>query len=278
MEKVLKSVITGKKHGNVNMPSLNFDLHIHSHHSSDSTALMEEMCASAVKKNIKAIAFTDHFDTNEIKNGQSYFNYDDFSQEIDGMREKFNGRLTILKGIEFGEPHRYPYEFDIIIKKDFDIILGSIHCIQEIFVGDKSLQDIYIIKDIYENYYSEVLKAVNFGGFDALAHIDFPKRYLKPVYDDSLLIDQILYQMIKKGIALEINSSPLRKGINETCPDDSILKKYLKAGGYKITTGSDAHTAKDVACDFDYVKNLLIKNGIEKVGIIKNRKYEEVKI
>jgi histidinol phosphatase-like PHP family hydrolase len=89
------------------------------------------------------------------------------------------------------------------------------------------------------------------GGFDALAHADFPKRYLKEKVEPraDLLADMVA-ALVSKGIALELNSSPLRKGCKERYPSELILRAYLDSGGRAVTLGSDAHRGDDVGADF----------------------------
>ena len=59
-------------------------------------------------------------------------------------------------------------------------------------------------------------------------------------------IRAILTQMVRRGIALEINTSSLRQGGEEAMPGPCVLQWYAELGGRHIVTGSDAHTAQDV--------------------------------
>lgn len=65
-----------------------------------------------------------------------------------------------------------------------------------------------VSKAIYE-YYQIMQKTVELGGFQVLAHLDFPKLFFdKWVIDDDVL-DMILSTMIDKNILLEVNTSSL---------------------------------------------------------------------
>lgn len=69
-----------------------------------------------------------------------------------------------------------------------------------------------VSKAIYE-YYQIMQKTVELGGFQVLAHLDFPKLFFdKWVIDDDVL-DMILSIMIDKNILLEVNTSSL----NDSC-------------------------------------------------------------
>ena len=118
-----------------------------------------------------------------------------------------------------------------------------------------------------------MLAAVSFGGFDALAHFDFPKRYLLESSPQNGIVDEIIQAMTRNRIALEINTSSLRKGIGECTPDLPVIKKYVDAGFGRITVGSDAHRASDVATGIDRAGELIeLSRGI--AGIFRQRSFQ----
>lgn len=250
------------------------DMHVHTKFSADGNDDMKDMCKSAIEKGVSYICFTDHFDMNPQSINFRYFNYKKFSEAINQTRIEFGDKIQILKGLEFSEPHLYPKEFESMLKKDFDFILGSIHWLGDIYVESKMLKEKYTIDQTFENYYMDVLKMVKFGGVDGVAHFDLPKRYIKESYDQLDIIDEILNELFKSDIALEINTASLRMGLNESVPDSNILQRYVRAGGNnKVTLGSDAHSYSEIAASFDYAYELIKKNKIEKVGIYKGHKF-----
>lgn len=249
------------------------DMHVHSTFSVDAKDDMESMCKAAISKGLNYICFTEHFDMNPRDYGYGYFDYNKFTETIDNMKRMFGNKINILKGLEFSEPHRYPREFEGMLKKDFDVIIGAVHWLSNNFVGESVLENRYTKEQIFEFYYKEVLKAVKFGGFDVLAHFDFPKRYLKISYDSGALSNEILKQMIKSEIALEINTSPLRKGLPESTPDFNILARYIELGGNKITIGSDAHSVLEIGEDYMHAYNLMKKVSKGKIGVYKQHRF-----
>jgi histidinol-phosphatase (PHP family) len=253
------------------MMQLNVDMHVHSNHSIDSKTTINEMCQAAVQKGFKYICFTEHYDMNPHDDGYNFYNYEKYARDLDKAHETFSSELTILKGIEFGEPHRYPQHFEKILKNGYDFVLGSIHWLGKNWVGEKVFQEKYDIRQIYEMHYKEILNAVQFGGFDSLAHIDFPKRYLAGQYEPLAEIDAIMQEIVKHHMALELNTSPIRKGLAEICPSKTIMDLYVKNGGSKITVGSDAHTTEHIGGDFDRVGPYIEAYGLKNVIYI-NRK------
>lgn len=253
------------------------DMHVHTTFSVDAKDDLESMCQSAIEKGLDYICFTEHFDLNPRDEGYGFFQLENFSKAIDLVRLKFSDCLCILKGLEFSEPHLYPRDFERMVTKDFDVVIAAIHWIDSTFIGDKALRECFTTNEIFERYYKVVLDTILFGGFDVLAHLDLPKRYLGQYPGQSLdsanMVDEVLKEMAKSDIALEINTSPLRKGVGECSPDFSILQRYVEAGGSKITVGSDAHSCSEIAVDFEYVQNLIGKTNGGQVGIYKRRKF-----
>lgn len=243
--------------------SILMDLHTHTKFSVDGKNDIREMCLAAIEKGVKIICFTEHLDFDPLDMGYGYYDYERCSRAVEGAREEFGDRLQILKGLEFGEPHLYPAEFERVQQQDFDFILGSVHCVDGLFVGEPEVAERNTREQIFEKYYAEVLAAVRFGGFDALAHFDLPKRYIRASYSPENLIGEILAEMVKKDIALEINTSPLRKGLSECAPDAGILEAYVRAGGRRVTIGSDGHSCSEIAMGFDYACGLAERAGAQ---------------
>lgn len=261
------------------------DTHTHTKFSIDGRDDMADMCRSAISKGLSHICFTDHIDNNPADDGCGYFNYDKYSEAIDRVRDEFGDRIQIIKGIEFSEPHVYPKEYEKILNKDFDVIIVGIHYIGKVGLHhfDPKYADIrintkdYTKQRVCSEYYEEVLQAVRLGGFDILAHFDNPKRYLKEPCREEELVNKIMHELVNKGIALEINTSPFRKGYNDFSPDSGILKRYIDAGGTKVTVGSDAHCSRDIAADFDNAYNMVNEHqGI--IGIFKGRRFIPVNL
>ena len=119
----------------------------------------------------------------------------------------------------------------------------------------------------------DLLAVAKLGGFDVLGHFDYPKRYLKTEAEEPELFDAILKALLANGGILEINTSPLRKGCDETAPGKEILDLYAKAGGHRLIIGSDAHFAGDIAADFEH--GLTMAKGFE-IGYFKQRKFQRL--
>lgn len=100
---------------------------------------------------------------------------------------------------------------------------------------------------VYRLYFDELLKTVEAGGFDILAHFDLPKRfgtkYGGPFQLETFRkqVTAILEVMVDRRIGMELNTSGLRHPCGEMFPGREILELYRNLGGKLITIGSDAH-------------------------------------
>lgn len=250
------------------------DLHIHSIHSIDGSYSIDEFCRKAVEIGLKTICFTEHVDFHPLDEGTGYYDSKTYFSKLKEARQKFGAGLEILGGLEFSEPHLYETELEHILEKnEYDMIIGSIHWLEDFFVGQPEALERYSIDQLYSSYYDHMQQAVTKANFDVLGHINFPKRYLKKEVSDKNILENIVKTMVDNNLVLEINTSSLRKGLDECLPDLAILQTYVEAGGSRVTIGSDAHFPEDLAADFDYVERLLSKIPELQPGIFRKRTF-----
>ena len=240
------------------------DLHVHTEFSCDSEAEMELYADAALAKGITTLCFTDHVDLNPNDYGYNYYAPDRYFENYRKVRDKYEGRVKLLAGIEFGEPHLYADKLKELSVYPYDYIIGSIHWIGDMFPCQK-VREQYSAKEFYTLYWEEVLKTVKQGGFDALGHIDFPKRYYGEIYYEETKVREIFKHLLDKDMVIEINTSSLRKGHSETMPGDELLAMYKDCGGRYITVGSDAHEVPDVGADGNIARELLRKYKLQEV-------------
>lgn len=221
------------------------DCHVHTRFSVDSHEEMERHCQHAIARGLTHLCFTDHIDWDPHDCGCGYYDADGYFDALHRVQDRYADRLTVLAGVEFAEPHRYQREFEAVRARPYDYILASMHWIEGQFPlallqGGKSVPQIFAL------YWDEMAQLVQTDGIDAVAHFDFPKRYLKALVLPQTQVCAILAEMVRRDIALEINTSSLRQGGAEAMPGPRVLQWYAQQGGRHVVTGSDAHTAQDV--------------------------------
>lgn len=246
------------------------DMHVHTEFSCDSDAKMEDYIEKAKIRGIGTICFTDHVDLNVNDYGYNYYSADRFWKRFHEIKNNADISMEILAGIEFGEPHLYEKNLEELIKYPYDFVIGSIHWIGDMFPCQK-VREQYSAKEFYTLYWQQLLKTVQTGGFDALGHIDFPKRYYGEIYYEETVINEIFRNLLDKDLVIEINTSSLRKGHAQTMPGKELLEIYKANGGKYVTIGSDAHVVEDIGADYTTAKSLLKEVGLQEV-IYRQRK------
>lgn len=243
------------------------DLHIHSNYSWDSKQDIASVIKEAEKRKLKYIGFADHIDFGNEATLDVVDRIKKRNAEIDSLQSLTS--IKILKGIEVGEPHLYQDEMKYLKRiPDLDYIIGSIH-----YLKRKSLRQIKS-KDLINKYFIEVLNMVKNSDIDILGHIDYIKRYIELDGLDEDILYQILETIHQLNIALEINTSGLRR-CGSAFPSQDILEDYIRIKGKKITYGSDAHEESEL---FSSIEDLSKQQKTYKLnqGIYINRKFKQI--
>ena len=267
------------------------DMHTHSVNSHDSVCEIEDMCLSQIKKGTKIFAVTDHCDVFKYNKYDIYTPIKNSAETVRLLNEKYKGKCLILSGVEISEGFWYNREYEKIHSLlSYDVILGSVHCVKfkdfempysAIDFSKFTSEQIYSYMDCYFNDITTMLSTTD---FDVLAHMTCPIRYITGKYgiqvDLSVFdgkITGILKAIIKRGIALEVNTSGYA-ALNDSIPDREILKKYFDMGGYLLTLGSDAHIAENASYFFDKAIEALKETGFKNIYYYKNRKAYQINV
>ena len=246
------------------------DMHVHTLYSSDSHTPMEAHVRGALERGLETVCFTDHVDFNPVDYGYLFYRPDDYFQGLDAVRSQYGDRLEILAGMEFGETHLYRDQLLDLTRRPYDFVIGSVHWVDDIFPGDAAKRGIPAA-EYFDRYWQVMLEMVKRGGFDALGHVDFPKRYYGELRWSEPVLREIFARLLDSGAVLEINTSSLRKGLDEPMPGAALLELYREAGGRWVTVGSDAHVPEDLHAGYDAAAALLGRLGLGEVKYVERR-------
>ena len=267
------------------------DMHMHTWFSTDSEACPCDMADEAVRKGLKTICFTDHFDKDDLEWGEEgIFDVDAYFVEMQKLQEEYAGKLNIRIGIELGlRTYLKDYYEELTKKYPFDFVIGSVHNVPykkdaegNILYTDPAAEKLFTDrtdKEAYRLMMETTLENVRTSDcFQTLGHLDYVVRYGKSrekeysYTDYADIIDEILKLLIEKEKGLEVNSAGLKYGLPFAHPHPDVLKRYRELGGEIITIGADAHKPEHIAYDFAKAEEILKSCGFKYYTEFQDRK------
>lgn len=221
------------------------DMHMHTCFSTDSEACPRDMADEAVRKGLKTICFTDHFDKDDLEWGEEgIFDVDAYFVKMQKLQEEYAGKLNIRIGIELGlRTYLKDYYEELTKKYPFDFVIGSVHNVPykkdaegNILYTDPAAEKLFTDrtdKEAYRLMMETTLENVRTSDcFQTLGHLDYVVRYGKSrekeysYTDYADIIDEILKLLIEKEKGLEVNSAGLKYGLPFAHPHPDVLKRY----------------------------------------------------
>ena len=188
------------------------DLHTHTQYSYDAeTGTVEDNVRAAVDRGISILGITEHVDF--FRRAEHIIaDVDDERADIERCREKYGDRISILAGVELGQPHGNPEAARrFLAGREFDYIIGSVHAMPndvDLYFHEYEKLD---CDQVLREYFDEVEQLLAFGGFQILGHIDYPLRVMKlpdnhPTFAGFMdRVERILRTLIARDIALELD-------------------------------------------------------------------------
>jgi histidinol-phosphatase (PHP family) len=259
------------------------DYHIHSDFSADCKATMEAMCHGAVRVGIAEIGFTEHYDLHPDEKPRDWLRLEPWLAELERCRVQFGGVLRIRAGIEIGEPHLFQAETAAMLARaPFDYAIGSLHWVGRESVFDKG----YFrrpAEEAFRAYFEELERMTRTGGFEVLGHFDVPVRTAFGVYggydprDYESMMRPVLRNCIEHGIALDINTSAMRRQAQVLMPGVEILRWYAQMGGERVTLGSDAHRLEEVGMHLEAAMHAAGEAGLRFLTRFDRRRAEMIR-
>lgn len=263
------------------------DYHVHTHHSGDSTAPMEEQILSALRKGLKYLCFTEHYDmdwpyhnTPDLPEGFFDLDLAAYREEFFTLKKKYEGRIRLCMGIELGLQPHLGRQLSSFLKdhEGFDFVIGSVHV-------SRGMDPYYPIffegvaeEQAYRRYFADALASLKAcHDFDTYGHLDYVVRYGPAMdrryrYEDYKgLIDPILEILVSHGICLEINTANLVKGCRCPSPAPAVIRRFREMGGCGVTVGSDAHDPAFIGARFEEAARILKEAGFREYTVFIDR-------
>lgn len=207
----------------VRLEDLRGDLHSHSKWS-DGTQGIEEHALAYMKAGFDYVALTDHSRNLVIANGLTPERYKEQWAEIDELNEKFKGQFTILKGTECDILPDGSLDLPASILDKMDVVIGSVH---SSFKMPESTMT------------ARIIKAIESGRINILGHPSGRMINMREPYEVDM--EAVIESAAKCGVALEINSQPLRLDLFD------YYCRLARDKGCKFAIDSDAHHSSQMA-------------------------------
>lgn len=257
------------------------DYHIHTPLCKHAAGTPSEYMSRAKSLGITEICLTDHAPSPDGYDPTNRMELERFS-DYRAIYEEMSAAspIPVLWGIE-ADYYRGNDGFleRWLPQQDFDFILGSVH-----YVGTWGIDNPDEINTwkaanaekvaaVWREYFILISELAATGLFDAVAHIDLPKKFaFRPA--DSLIPDIVsvaLDSIARNSMAIEINTSGLRRPVHEMYPSPQILA-LARERGIPIMFGSDSHQPRDVGADFARAVRLAVEAGYTEYVTYRKRK------
>ena len=273
------------------------DMHTHSENSHDAFTPVIRIARAAKEHGVQIMAVTDHYDGFMFTKNPGF---DAYSNQVAAYEDalaadaEMGDDFKVLTGIELGESFWFPEQCKKVLSLvPYDVVIGATHAMRDhLSEGKLNLQQAFSqfkwdempmeeIRSFFDRYFDDVLYTAQTQNVDIIPHIGCPRGYimrkcgwLMQYHDYEPVIRKILQTMIRRGIALEVQTS-YWESFGSTNPDPWILELYRDLGGYLITMSTDAHDTKRAGINFPQVAKLLKDMGFRNIFYVEKRRFRQ---
>jgi len=266
------------------------DLHVHTFRCRHAEGTPSEYVRAAATRGVGTVAFTDHLPlapavVELVAGAEKYAMpatelpvYISEVAEAAELGQELG--VEVLCGIEVDAvSSALDHASAILESYPFDIVLGSVHFIDDWAFDDPSRRDRYAEwrpEDLWERYFGDLAWAAASGIADVMAHADLVKKFcFVPEGPQDALYEQTAALLRSAGVAVEVNTAGLRKPCQELYPAPAFLKALQRAG-VPVTVGSDAHSPHEVGAGWSEAISALREAGYKSMLVFRGRTPEEV--
>jgi histidinol-phosphatase (PHP family) len=244
-----------------------------------------ELAAQAVTRGLTEIGFSDHspmprddFDEWRMKASD----LDAYVAKVEQARRDHPG-LIIKLALEVDYlPGGEAWIRELAARHPWDYFIGAVHYVSDSWEIDNPAKiSRWKNRDpmeVWTIYFDRLTMAAESGLFDIIAHADLPKKFgFYPKQDCTPLFTRFLQAAKDHGLAIELNTSGLRKECKEIYPSPAIVR-LARQMDIPITFASDAHAPEEVGMGFTEAIQLARSAGYTRSCRYRNRQREEVEL
>lgn len=204
--------------------------------------------------------------------------FDEYVDLVAQTRQQWQDQVDVRLGLEADYFEGYEtYLEKQLASADFHFVLGSVHPQIDEFRAKYWQPDLV---EVQRSYFRLLAQAAETKLFDSISHPDLIKNFTVRVWQPEMIMDDIrsaLDRIAATGVAMELNTSGVKKTISEMNPFPAMLSE-MHLRGIPVTLGADAHQPDRVADGYEVGLELLANCGYEKVSYFLDRQRHELSI
>src|SRR5262245_56932060 len=233
------------------------DYHMHTPLCRHAVGEPTDYAARAVALGLTEIGFTDHSPMRRDDFDNWRMRADQLDEYVEKVRraQRAHPQLTIRLGLEVDYlPGHEEWIRELAARHPWDYFIGSVHYVSDSWDVDNPAKFSEWRKrdpfEVWSAYFERLTMAAESRLFEIVGHADLPKKFcFSPKQDCTPMFERFLKAVKKADIAIELNTSGLRKDCKEIYPSPRLVQLAAQHG-VPITFGSDAHATEDVGQDF----------------------------
>lgn len=250
------------------------DYHIHTKYCQHAKGEMQAYVEYAIDQGLHEIGFADHVpvsDDYDPWHRMALNQFPIYIETIQKLRETFP-EINIRLGIEADVYPGFEKSLESILKKfPVEYVIGSVHFMdgEPVFKRPETNWNDAEIEQFIRKYFNWHHQGVEAGLFDIIAHTDVIKWHFSaftPLIEE--LSAKLYDAAAKAGMAIELNTSGMRKKPGEMYPSRRILDLAFQRN-IPVVPASDAHSPEEVAYGFREAKNILTDCGYTEIKKIR---------
>ncbi|PTA67863.1 histidinol-phosphatase HisJ family protein [Deinococcus arcticus] len=239
-----------------------FDSHMHTPLCGHATGSPREYAQAALDAGLAGVCFTDHMPMPAWYDAPWRMRLDQldaYIEAVQAVQAEFAGRLEVRLGLEADfHPGTERFVEEVLARHPWDYVIGSVHYLgawgfdNPEFVAEYGARD---LGQLYTQYYALVEGAARSGLFDAVGHLDLPKKFghRDPLGAAAL---RALDVIAGAGLSLDFNTAGWRKPVAEAYPAPDLTREAA-GRGIPFVLGSDAHAPVEVGFRFTDARQAL---------------------
>ncbi len=258
-----------------------YEQHMHTPLCKHAQGDPEEYADEAAERGLKGIVVTCHNPIDEEWSPWARMDVDQLDEYV-ALVERARGRCAGRVDVRLGMESDYYPGAERWLEKlhsmaSFNHVIGSVH------VHLDDYQKRYFtgsFDELVATYFDHVAMSAETGLFDTLGHPDLVKNIAPEEWEfgrHEEVVCRALDRIAATGVAMELNTSGLRKKLPEMNPGPEMLRA-MRARDIPVVMGADAHAPERVAAFFEEALDGLAAAGYEQVSIFLERERRELPI